>query len=215
MTKMMKRLVKVFVIVPVLMIAVSAYAGVVKTDVCHITGTFDFGNGEIPVGHIIDIADPAYPAHLEHGDPEVWARTYDINGNEYCTAKVEIDECMAWIKTQLDSVFTSFDDNETAYQNNNKMKHKPETEASTSFIVYRSIHRSTQTTPSNIGYTCMLYECKQAQEVDGEVTGVVTYSGRYTWIDENDVKQYSDTPLTEAQYNKCKEDIYLHEPQSN
>ena len=213
-TKMMKRLVKVFVIVPVLMIAISVYAGAVKIDVCHITGTFDFGNGEIPVGHIITIADPAYSAHLEHGDPEVWALTYDNNGNETCTAKVEIDECLAWTKTQLDSVFTSFDEYDTENQNNhNELGDDHDENYGT--IVFIQIHSLSPPTQSILGHKLFIYECKQAQEVDGVVAGVVTYSGRYTWIDENDVKQYSDTPLTEAQYNKCKEDIYLYEPQSN
>ena len=73
----------------VLLIAGIALAGQDKVDVCHITGTFDFGAGEVPVGHVIGIADPAYPAHMEHGDPAAWALVYDADGNEYCTAEVE------------------------------------------------------------------------------------------------------------------------------
>ncbi len=209
--KMMKKLVKASVIVPVLMIAVNAYAGAVKTDICHITGTFDFGNGEIPIGHIITIADPAYPVHLEHGDPEVWASSYDKNGNEFCTAKVEIDECMAWTKTQLDNVVTLFDEVEYEHQKNQNVLGNDQ-EDNYGNIVFIQIHILSPPTQTILGHKLLIYECKQAQEVDGVITGVVTYSGRYTWIDENDVKQYSDTPLTEDQYNKCKEDIYLHGP---
>ncbi len=151
---------------------------------------------------------------MEHGDPEVWALTYDINGNEYCTAKVQIDECLAWTKTQLDSVFTLFDDSETENQKNH-IEFGEEHDETMLLIVHKRIHSLSLTNQSSFGLKLMIYECKQAQEVDGVVTGVVTHSGRYTWIDENDVKQYSNTPLTEAQYNKCKEDNYLHEPLSN
>ena len=73
----------------VLLIAGIALAGQEKIDVCHITGTFDFGSGEVPVGHVIGIADPAWPAHEEHGDPAAWALISDADGNEYCTAQVE------------------------------------------------------------------------------------------------------------------------------
>lgn len=73
----------------VLIIAGIALAGQEKVDVCHITGMFDFGSGDVPVGHVILIADPAYPAHLEHGDPDAYTLVYDADGNEYCTAQVE------------------------------------------------------------------------------------------------------------------------------
>jgi len=56
-----------------------------KVPVCHITGTYDFddGHGEVPIGHVITIADPAYQSHLAHGDPEVW-ETVEIDGVEVC-----------------------------------------------------------------------------------------------------------------------------------
>ena len=65
-------------IVPLLLIAIllavfvtTVSAGQDKVEVCHITGTHDFGAGfEEPYGHIITIADPAYQSHIDHGDPE-------------------------------------------------------------------------------------------------------------------------------------------------
>ena len=39
-----------------------------KTPVCHVTGTYDFGNGPVAIGHVITIADPALPTHMAHGE---------------------------------------------------------------------------------------------------------------------------------------------------
>ena len=77
---------QLFTSVLLLMCGVGAYAGEEKVDVCHITGTYDFGSGEIPIGHVINIAGPAYPSHIDHGDPEVWAIVELPDGTEVCTA---------------------------------------------------------------------------------------------------------------------------------
>ncbi|MCL4251884.1 MAG: hypothetical protein KJ065_27275 [Anaerolineae bacterium] len=61
-----------------------ASAGQEKSDVCHITGTFDFGDGEVPIGHVINIADPALPAHVAHGDPEAFELVQLPDGTIVC-----------------------------------------------------------------------------------------------------------------------------------
>jgi hypothetical protein len=73
-------------VVLLLVAATSAYGGQEKVDVCHITGTYDFGTGEVPIGHVINIADPAYETHIAHGDPEVWELRTLPDGSEVCTA---------------------------------------------------------------------------------------------------------------------------------
>lgn len=62
-----------------------------KVDVCHITGTHDFddGEGEVPIGHVITIADPAYPAHIEHGDPPAHIEVQLPDGTWVCKAAIE------------------------------------------------------------------------------------------------------------------------------
>ena len=79
------------VVVLLLVVATSAYGGQAKVDVCHITGTYDFedGLGEVPIGHVITIADPAYDSHIAHGDPEVHIFRTLLDGSEVCTAEVE------------------------------------------------------------------------------------------------------------------------------
>jgi len=61
-----------------------AMAGQAKVDVCHITGTHDFGHGAVPIGHVITVAEPAYPAHRAHGDPEQWVLTNLPDGKTVC-----------------------------------------------------------------------------------------------------------------------------------
>lgn len=60
-----------------------------KVDVCHITGTHDFGDGEVPIGHVITIADPAYLAHIEHGDPPAHIEVQLPDGTWVCKASSE------------------------------------------------------------------------------------------------------------------------------
>ena len=60
-----------------------------KVDVCHITGTYDFGNGEVPIGHVINIAAPAFQKHLDHGDLEDWDDVTLPDGSEVCTPPEE------------------------------------------------------------------------------------------------------------------------------
>lgn len=62
----------------------AALAGQAKIDVCHITGTYDFGHGAVPIGHVITIADPAYEEHRNHGDPEQWVLTTLPDGKTIC-----------------------------------------------------------------------------------------------------------------------------------
>lgn len=80
-------LVLVLVSVPLFIPVSIVSAGQEKVAVCHITGTYDFGGGEVPVGIVISIADPAYQHHLDHGDPPVWTVIYLEDGSEVCTAK--------------------------------------------------------------------------------------------------------------------------------
>lgn len=61
-----------------------ALAGQAKVAVCHITGVYDFGHGAVPIGHVITVAEPAYPAHRAHGDPEPWVLTNLPNGKTVC-----------------------------------------------------------------------------------------------------------------------------------
>ena len=61
-----------------------ALAGQAKVNVCHITGAYDFGHGAVPIGHVITVAEPAYPAHRTHGDPEQWVLTNLPNGKTVC-----------------------------------------------------------------------------------------------------------------------------------
>jgi hypothetical protein len=60
-----------------------------KIEVCHITGTYDFGEGDVPIGHVISIAEPAYEAHIKHGDPEVWEVVTLPDGKEVCTSDMD------------------------------------------------------------------------------------------------------------------------------
>lgn len=62
----------------------AAIAGQAKVDVCHITGVYDFGPGAVPIGHVITVAEPAYPAHRNHGDPEQWVLTNLPDGKTVC-----------------------------------------------------------------------------------------------------------------------------------
>ena len=74
-------------------------AAVEKIDVCHITGTYDFGDGHgtLPYGHVINIADPAYPAHIEHGDPVDWTTDTLADGTEVCKPMTDvIGQCPCW-----------------------------------------------------------------------------------------------------------------------
>jgi len=52
--------------------ALPTSAGQSKTSVCHVSAGefFNFGGDgvDVPVGHVITIADPALPSHIEHGD---------------------------------------------------------------------------------------------------------------------------------------------------
>ncbi|MFC2031659.1 hypothetical protein ACFLWA_13145 [Chloroflexota bacterium] len=83
------RILLTFGLLAVLMltVATSAFGGQEKVDVCHITGTHDFedGQGEVKVGHIVSIADPAYDSHIAHGDPEVYTLRDLPNGSQVCT----------------------------------------------------------------------------------------------------------------------------------
>jgi hypothetical protein len=68
---------------------VLAQAGQEKVEVCHITGTATVnGVPDTPVGHVITIADPAYPAHIDHGDPQNWSMVMLEDGSEVCTPGV-------------------------------------------------------------------------------------------------------------------------------
>jgi len=76
----------VFMIVLLLTTVAIVSGGQEKVAVCHITGTHDFGDdqGEVPIGHVITIAEPAYQSHLDHGDPEVWCIDRLPDGTEVC-----------------------------------------------------------------------------------------------------------------------------------
>ena len=54
-------------------------AGQLKLDVCHVTNVPNEGDG-----HVITIADPAWPAHEAHGDKEVEDSAVTDNGDGTC-----------------------------------------------------------------------------------------------------------------------------------
>jgi hypothetical protein len=83
-------------VVSLLVVATSAYGGQEKVDVCHITGIYDFGDGrgEVPIGHVITIADPAYDSHIAHGDPPAHVEVTLPDGTVVCTAEIEMPETM-------------------------------------------------------------------------------------------------------------------------
>lgn len=56
-----------------------------KIDVCHITGTIVDHGEEVPIGHVINIAESAYEAHIKHGDPPIWDVVSLPDGSEVCT----------------------------------------------------------------------------------------------------------------------------------
>jgi cytolysin (calcineurin-like family phosphatase) len=70
----------------VLLITISAFAygGQPKIDICHITGVVDLGDGDVPIGHLINISESAYPAHMKHGDPEFWDVVFLTDGSMVC-----------------------------------------------------------------------------------------------------------------------------------
>jgi hypothetical protein len=92
-------------------LAVTA-AGVEKIDVCHITGEHDFGDGPMPIGHVITIADPAYSAHIEHGDPEQWSQTELPDGTQGCLAVVA---CPCWSTAEIGAIGLSYTPNQVDY----------------------------------------------------------------------------------------------------
>lgn len=58
-----------------------------KIDVCHITGTHDFGEGDVPIGHVINISESAHQAHIKHGHPERWVSFTLPDDSEVCLAE--------------------------------------------------------------------------------------------------------------------------------
>ena len=68
-----------------------AFAQQSKSSVCHITGTYDFGNGSVPIGHVINIADPALPTHIEHGDATEYQMQTLPDGDTVCTPNLDSD----------------------------------------------------------------------------------------------------------------------------
>ena len=61
-----------------------------KVEVCHITGSYDFGDGEVPIGHVIKIAEPALYAHLKHGDTANWDVVTLSDGREVCFEPAQV-----------------------------------------------------------------------------------------------------------------------------
>jgi hypothetical protein len=90
-------------VVLLLVAATSAYGGQERVDVCHITGTYDFGDGrgEVPIGHVITIADPAYDSHIAHGDPPAHVEVALPDGTVVCTAELETPETMTVFITSV------------------------------------------------------------------------------------------------------------------
>jgi hypothetical protein len=91
-------------------------ADVGKVDVCHLTGTHDVQNGQgpVPIGHVIIIADPAYPAHIDHGDPEQWTLMTLADGTEVCTPSTA-DACPCWSAAELGTIGTTYTPNVVDY----------------------------------------------------------------------------------------------------
>jgi len=67
-----------------LVAALPAFAGQSKSDVCHITGSYDFGTGDVSIGHVINIADPALDSHVEHGDTAAFIEAALPDGTGVC-----------------------------------------------------------------------------------------------------------------------------------
>jgi hypothetical protein len=70
--------------------AMPAFAGQEKSAVCHMTGTYDFGQGDVPAGHLITIADPALDSHIDHGDTQTYVEKKMKDGEVVCTAEEEV-----------------------------------------------------------------------------------------------------------------------------
>ena len=88
-------LVLVFAIVLLLTTVGVAGEGKEKVDVCHITGTIVDHGEEVPIGHVINIAESAYEAHINHGDPTIWDVISLPDGKEACTPFRLMDDCTA------------------------------------------------------------------------------------------------------------------------
>ena len=86
-----------FVLINILLFLFSGvgFAGQEKVDVCHLTGTYQNEFSEIiELGHVINIADPAYQSHIDHGD--IASGQYElflIEGVEMCKAMVPEPTC--------------------------------------------------------------------------------------------------------------------------
>lgn len=88
--KFLKSMLLVAVLFPVFANSV-ALAQQSKTPVCHVTGSYDFGNGPVAIGHIITIADPALPSHMEHGDAVDYLLQTLPDGEAVCTPNRDSD----------------------------------------------------------------------------------------------------------------------------
>src|SRR6056300_749272 len=86
-----------FVLINILLFLFSGvgFAGQEKVDVCHLTGTYQNEFSEIiEVGHVINIADPAYQSHIDHGDIATGLyELFIIEGVEMCKAMVPEPTC--------------------------------------------------------------------------------------------------------------------------
>jgi hypothetical protein len=86
-----------FVLINILLYLLSSagFAGQEKADVCHLTGTYQNEFSEIiEVGHVINIADPAYQSHIDHGDIATGQyELFTIEGIEMCKAMVLEPTC--------------------------------------------------------------------------------------------------------------------------
>lgn len=80
-------LVLLFVSILMLITAPVVAAKQEKVKICHITGKHDFGEGVVPIGHVISVARPALPSHIDHGDLELEKSALKVmlDGSEVCT----------------------------------------------------------------------------------------------------------------------------------
>ncbi len=89
------------VIAVALSLTTEATAAMSKLDICHVTNVPTEGDG-----HVISIADPAWPAHAEHGDEMIGTPSVTVNEDGTChasTAPVAVDDA---VTTPADTPFT-------------------------------------------------------------------------------------------------------------
>lgn len=61
-----------------------------KKELCHITGVYDFGQGKVPIGHVIKVPEPAYLSRIKKGDIGGWDVANLPNGQKVCFESTDV-----------------------------------------------------------------------------------------------------------------------------